>query len=72
MAYKVRVEVGRGNNRATTESIALPNKKRVCAYIKRNPLIKSNTNIRVKNLSNGRITTGTQYKFCSKMRQTNF
>lgn len=38
MAYKVRIEVGKGKNKAVTESIPLPNKKRVCDYIKRSPL----------------------------------
>ncbi|HEY0087317.1 MAG TPA: hypothetical protein VGB37_00645 [Candidatus Lokiarchaeia archaeon] len=72
MAYKVRVEVGKGKNRAVTESISLPSKKRVCNYIKRSPLVKSNTNVKVTNLSNGKVTIGTQSKFCSKIRKVDF
>lgn len=72
MSYKVRIEVGKGKNRAVTESIALPNKKRVCAYIKRSPLVKSNTTVKVTNLSNGRVTTGKQHKFCSKLREIDY
>jgi len=68
MAYKVRVEVGKGKNKAVTESIPLPNKQRVCNYIKRSPLVRSNTNIKVKNLRTGKVTTGTQSKFCGRMR----
>ena len=66
MAYKVRVEVGKGKNKAVTESISLPNKKRVCNYIKRNSLVKSNTQIKVTNLRSNKITMGTQSKFCIK------
>ncbi|MCX6748482.1 MAG: hypothetical protein NT076_02660 [Candidatus Pacearchaeota archaeon] len=72
MSYKVRVEVGKGKNKSVTESIPLPSKKRVCGYIKKNPLVKSNTNVRVTNLSNGKVTTGKQSKFCSKIRKVDF
>jgi len=71
MRYKVRVETGYGKNRTVTESIPLP-KKRVCAYIKRNPLVKSNTNVKVTNLSTGKVTIGKQSKFCSKIRKVDF
>ena len=43
MAFKVRIEVGKGKNRSVSESIPLPNKKRVCSFIKRSPFVKSNT-----------------------------
>jgi hypothetical protein len=67
MSYKVRIEVGKGKNRTVTESIPL-SKKRVCSYIKRSPLVKSNTRVKVTNLKTHRTTTGTQGKFCSKFR----
>lgn len=68
MAYKVRIEVGKGKNHSVTESIPLPNKKRVCSYIKRSPLVKSNTQVKVKNLRTGKTTIGTQSKFCVRGR----
>jgi len=67
MSYKVRIEVGKGKNRAVTESIPIP-KKKVCGYIKRSPLVKSNTKVRVTNLLTHRTTIGTQGRFCSKFR----
>ena len=66
MTYKVRIEVGKGKNRAVTESIPLPNKKRVCDYIKRSPLVRSNTKVKVTNLRTNKLTIGTQSKFCSR------
>lgn len=64
MTYKVLVEVGKGKNKAVTESIPLPSKDRVCNYIKRNPLVKSNTKVKVTNLNTKKVTIGTQAKFC--------
>jgi hypothetical protein len=69
MTYLVRVEVGLGKNQAITQSIPLPNKKRVCSYIKQNPLVKSNTRIKVTNLKNNKITFGTQGRFCNPFRR---
>ena len=68
MPYKVRVEVGKGKNKAVTESIPLL-KKRVCSYIKRNPLVKSNTKVKVTNTQTGKTQIGTQSKFCSRFRK---
>jgi hypothetical protein len=68
MTYKVRVEVGKGKNKAVTESIPL-NKSRVCNYIKRNPLVKSNTKVKVINLSNEKVIVGTQSKFCNRFEK---
>ena len=68
MTYKVRIEVGKGKNHAVTERIPLPNKKRVCNYIKRSPLVKSNTKIKVTNLRTKKITFGTQSTFCVRGR----
>ena len=64
MAYKVRIEVGKGKNKTVTESISLPTKKRVCNYIKRSPLVRSNTKVKVTNLRTNKSTIGTQSKFC--------
>ena len=64
MAFKVSIKVGKGKNRSVMESIPLPNKKRVCEFIKRNPLVKSNTNIKVRNTLTKKTTTGKRAKFC--------
>ena len=72
MSYKVHIEVGKGKNKAVTESIPLTNKKRVCNYIKRSPLVNSNTKIRVKNLKTRKTTIGTQHKFCSKFNKIEY
>lgn len=69
MTYKVRIEVGKGKNKAVTESIPLPNKQRVCNYIKRSPLVKSNTKVKVTNIQTGKIQIGTQSKFCIRLRK---
>lgn len=66
MPYVVRVEVGKGKNRAVTQSIPLPNKKRMCAYIQRNPLIRSNTKFKVTNIKTGKSEKGNEAHFYSK------
>lgn len=63
MPFKVRVEVGRGKNRSVSESVSLPNKKRVFSHIKKHPFVKSNTQIKVTNLRTNKVTTGTQGRF---------
>lgn len=63
MAYKVFITTGRGKNKSTAGSIELPNKERVSRYIKRSPLVRSNTKIEVENIRSGKKTTGTQGKF---------
>ena len=65
MAYKVRIEVGKGKNKAVTESIPL-SKTRVCNYIKRSPLVKSNTRVKVTDLKTKKVTIGTQSRFCGR------
>lgn len=72
MAYIVRVEVGKGKNKAITQSISLPNKKRVCNYIKRNPLVRSNTSVKVTNLITKKSYIGTQGKFCNKFSKIKY
>ena len=69
MSYTVFIQSGKGKNKATMGSIHLPSKKRVCNYIKRNPLVKSNTKIEVKNLKNNKTIYGTQSQFCNKFRK---
>ncbi len=66
MAYIVRVEVGKGKNKAITQSIPLPSKKRVCNYIRRNPLVRSNTQVKVTNTRNKKTLIGNQSTFCSR------
>lgn len=63
MAYKIFVEVGKGKNKSTSGSTPLPNKSRVENWIRRSPLIRSNTKIKVTNTRTGKITTGTQGRF---------
>lgn len=63
MSYTVSVKVGKGFNRSTSQSIPLPNKDRVVNYIKNNPMIKSNTNIELKNNTNKELITGKRAKF---------
>ncbi len=68
MAFKVRIVVGRGKNRSVSESIPLPNKQRVCNFIRRSPLVRSNTNIKVTNLRTKKVMTGKEAKFCNPKR----
>lgn len=68
MSYTVRVEVGKGKNISRTESIPL-NKTKVCNYIKRSPLVRYNTKIKVTNIQTGKTQIGTQSKFCNKFRK---
>ncbi len=69
MTYKVRIEVGRGKNKSVTESIPLSNKQRVCDYIKRSPLVKSNTNVKVTNIQTRENKIGTRSRFCNRFRE---
>ena len=69
MTYKVRIEVGKGKDKSVTESIPLPNKTRVCNYIKRSPLVRSNTKVNVTNIQTGKIHIGTESRFCSRFRK---
>jgi len=63
MAYKVFVEVGRGKNRATMRSVPLKTKQKVFDYIKRNPLVRSNTKVKVTNTRTGKTIIATQGRF---------
>ena len=49
MAWVVRIETGSGKNKSVFQSIPLPNKARVRAYVKRHPAVKSNTKIKITN-----------------------
>lgn len=66
MSYKVRIKVGKGKNESAQGSILLPNKSRVISYIKRSPLVKSNTNITVVNTRTKKRKTGKPYEFYNK------
>ena len=63
MTYKVFIEVGKGKKKATMGSIPLSNKEKVSNYIKRNPLVRSNTKIEVKNIRTGKVIKATQGRF---------
>ena len=63
MAFIVKIKVGKGKNITRTQSIPLPNKDRVCRYVRKSPLVKSNTNIRVTNTKTKKTVTGKQGKF---------
>jgi len=64
MAYIVKVETGKGKNKSVSQSIPLPNQKRVCNWIKRNPMVKSNTNIKVTNTRTKKTSAGKESRFC--------
>jgi len=55
MGYIVRIAIGKGMNRTVTQSIILPNKERVRAYIKRNPVGNINTRITIKDINTNKI-----------------
>ena len=63
MAYKVRIDIGRGKNRAVSESTLLSNKDDVAQWVKKHPLGNSNTQIKVKNLNTGKVITGRKLRF---------
>jgi hypothetical protein len=63
MAYIVKVVTGKGKNKSTFQSIPLPNKERVKRYIRRQPAIKSNTNIKVTNTRTKKTKTGKESSF---------
>lgn len=63
MTYIVKIKVGKGKDMARTQSVPLPNKSRVERYIKRSPLVKSNTKIIVTNTTSKKTVTGTEGKF---------
>jgi len=63
MAYKVLISVGSGKNKATAGSVSLPNKERVASYVKRSPLGNYKTQIKVKDLVNKKVFTGSKAKF---------
>ncbi|MEK6881276.1 MAG: hypothetical protein AABY22_16765 [Nanoarchaeota archaeon] len=64
ITYKVFVEVGKGKNKATSGSIPL-SKQKVCNWIKKNSIVRTNTKIRVTNINNKKMITGTQSTFCN-------
>lgn len=59
MAWIIRVEKGRGKNKSVSQSTPLPNKARVRAWAKRNPMIKSNTKVTIKNTRTKKTITTT-------------
>jgi len=63
MSYKVRIEIGKGKNKSVSQSIPLPNKKRVVKFIKRSPFVKSNTNIKVTNTRTKKVINGKSFRF---------
>lgn len=66
MAYIVKIETGKGKNKSNFQSIPLPNKQRVCNYIKRHPAVKSNTEIKVTNTRTRKTLSGKESRFCTK------
>lgn len=63
--YEVFISVGKGKNKATMGSIPL-SKEKVCNYIKRNPLVKSNTKIKVTNNNTKEVMIGTKSRLCNE------
>lgn len=68
MAYKVRIDIGKGKNRAVSESIPLSNKADVVRWVKTHPFGNSNTQIKVKNLNTGKVITGRKLRFRNPAR----
>ena len=65
MSYIVNISIGRGLNRTIMQSTLLPNKIRVREYIRRNPAIKSNTNVKVTNTITRKSIIAKPYIFTS-------
>ena len=63
MAYKVRIDIGKGKNRAVSESTVLANKENVANWVKKHPLGNANTKIEVKNVDTGKVITGRKLRF---------
>ena len=68
MAYIVKIETGKGKKKSNFQSIPLPNKERVCSYIKRHPAVKSNTEIKVTNTRTKKTLSGKESRFCTRKR----
>lgn len=60
MAWIVRIESGKGKNRSVRQSIPLPNKERVRAYVKRNPVGRSDTPVKITNTVTKKTKTFTK------------
>lgn len=63
MAYKVRIDVGKGKNRSVSQSVPLSKKEDVARWVRTHPFGNSNTKIEVKNLNTGKVITGRKLKF---------
>ena len=63
MAYKVRIDIGKGKNRAVSESTQLSNKEDVARWLKHHPLGNSNTKVEVRNVDTGKVMTGRKLRF---------
>jgi len=57
MPYIVKIQSGSGKNKARTQSVPLPNKARVRAYISRNPLGNYNTDVKITNTRTKKTST---------------
>ena len=68
MSFKVRIDIGKGKNRAVSESTPLLYKKDVVRWIKQNPLGNANTLVSIKDLKTNKIISGRRLKFSSCKR----
>lgn len=60
MAYIIRIVTGSGKKRAVSQSIPLPNKARVRAWVKRSPLGRWDTKVSITNTKTKKTTTKTK------------
>jgi hypothetical protein len=72
MPYIVKISVGKGKERAVTQSIPLPTKERVRRYVKRNPLGNYRTKVIIINTSKRKrylMTKGEASRFGINMKK---
>lgn len=60
MAYIVRIQTGSGKNRNVSQSIPLPNKKRVRRWVDRNPVGNITTKVTIRNTRTNKTISKTK------------
>jgi len=68
MSYKVYIEVGKGEEKAISESTELSSKEDVSRWVKSHPFGNINTKIKIKDLSSGKIVSGKKVRFYNPER----
>ncbi len=72
MAWIVRIKVGKGKEKTVTQSTPLPNKQRVRAWVKRNPVGRADTKVKIINTSTKKTKTLTKLGAGSFGHKINF